>query len=357
MRLRIRFEEIFLAAIFCIIGAASLLLFDHLETQAAFSAASRGFYSANAVCFDLYGDDSQTEYRDCSQEFFDFLKGDEIKDLIIWIYDFKEPNTYGTYFSDKSYALPVVYGRYFEAGDFFCGKNLALNADNWGNGTELDATTLYLRKSTGVLYKNIGAVQYPTMSELDITVIVNIDSLIFTTAGGMCGVLDGPNKASVKRNMALLTEFFEQYGMRVVETSTPIPSFTVSDFLGVETLNLVMYLFGIYTVVLSTAPLTLYWVTRRRRAAAVKRMLGFSTSLIVLQMYGRMAVIFNIGFIAGAAGMSVIKVMGLTATTDISAGKLAGAYALTLVFSILVSLVPLVKTMQTEPGDALRKDV
>jgi len=154
----------------------------------------------------------------------------------------------------------------------------------------------------------------------------------------------------------VFTVFLESKGAKVVELEVPESAFTVTGFFNMDLLNLIMLIFACFCVVLSTVPLTLLWAQRRKKRVAVQRMLGFSTSFTLWQMFGRLMILFHLGFLLSYGVYFIIAKFGYLNLKSFFSTEMLVAYSGALVFNILIAIVPFVQTMRVEPGDALRRE-
>ena len=153
-----------------------------------------------------------------------------------------------------------------------------------------------------------------------------------------------------------LKQLLEDTGAAVTISEIPKSEMSVSEFFNLNFLNIIMLVFGAFTIVLATVPLTLMWSQKRRKSVAVQRMLGFSSTFTLWLMFGRLVVLFHFGFLLSYGVYAIITKIGYLNLKPFFSAEMAVAYLGALVFNILIAIVPFAQTMRVEPGDALRRE-
>ena len=364
-KLRIKIEEFALVIIFAAIGVGTIFFGSYAVEKYEMNKAEQGLFSPNVFVLAMRGIDENINFMqkvDITQQLMDFIQTEG--DVVVYqrLIGVSIP-WYSVAFSGQlPTSLRMTYGRYFKESDFgngyyrcVMGRNLLLNI------TRQNGVDYYTDDVTHQKWEVIGAVGYPVMCDINETVLYNMDgygAYISQTEPFIIDFVgDGKNDQSRKEELkekfsAILTA----QGVSVVELEVPDSVFTVSGFFNMELLNLIMLIFACFCVVLSTVPLTLFWAERRRKRVAVQRMLGFSTSFTLWRMFGRLMILFHLGFLLSYGVYFIIAKIGYLNLKSFFSPEMAVAYLGALVFNILIAIMPFVQTMRVEPGDALRRE-
>ncbi len=362
-RLRIRPEEALLVFLFLMIGIGTIFFGDYAVRQYRFSEASRGYYSENA--FGLYAHtDQKGQTLDCFEIVCRVVSENDGVSVSRYLGGTSSVTRLGTVFSQCPYEPRIIEGRYFTAADFYSGRRLcvlgkdfkpAISAENEQLVTE-DGVTYFI--TSGVRYEVIGTMGYDLNSAANYSAILNLDALSVTLSytGSRAFVIDAADQKTADRVQTQLCEWFAAHGATAAVVEIPKDSMSVSEFFNMDLLNLIMLLFGAFAVVLSTVPLTLMWAQRRKKRAAVQRLLGFSGSFVLGQMLGRLLVLFHIGFLLSFGVYNLIARLWYLGVKSFFSPEMGIAYLGALVFNLLIAVVPFVQTMRVDPGDALRRE-
>lgn len=169
-------------------------------------------------------------------------------------------------------------------------------------------------------------------------------------------VLDAGSRSRTEEMTKLFEKRLEQDGLKMVTYEQPPVGVDLSRFFRMDILNLIVIGFCAVALVVCTMPVTLLWAQKQFVTIAVKRLLGFSTVHIFVMTLLRFMVLFHIGFLGAYGVMWVLRLTGATTVINslVSAEVLA-AYGLALVESLFCALLPIIKCMKIEPGDALRR--
>ncbi|HNX13982.1 MAG TPA: hypothetical protein PK854_06075 [Oscillospiraceae bacterium] len=354
---RIRTQEILLVSIFMLIGIGCIFFGDYAVRSYEFEQASRGYYSENA--FGMQARSSTKADIDVTELLKKYIN--EHKDVVIYRYTKASLSSVGLIFSGYSYLPPILEGRFFEASDFFSGKALCVvGKDFTPNSAETIETENgkeYL-VSGGIRYEIIGKMGYEIKSPANRSSIMNLDAqaIILPYYHSDSFVVDTADKKAAEASRTELKQFLAEVGAAVTISEIPKSEMSVSEFFNMSFLNVIMLVFGAFTIVLATVPLTLMWSQKRRRAVAVQRMLGFSTSFTLWRMFGRLMILFHLGFLLSYGVYFIIVKFGYLNLKSFFSLEMAVAYLGALVFNILIAIVPFVQTMRVEPGDALRRE-
>ena len=360
-RIKIRSDEAILILLFMLIGIGTIFFGTYMIRQYQFNRASRGYYSENA--FGIYAKSPTDEPIDISEAFREFILSRE--DVTVNRYFDIMNVKLTTVFHGSTFLPDIVEGRYFTEADFFCGKRLCVVGKNCSQGTSSAGGNLITENGKeyfvfeGVQYEVIGTIGFALQSAIiNRSVILNGDSqkIEMTKNGGSAFIIDAPTKRQSDHLKNEMSMFIENNGGEAVLVEIPTPSMSVSDFFNMNLLNLIMMIFGAFAVVLATVPLTLIWAQRRKKAVAVKRLLGYGGGFIAAQMFLRLFALFNIGFLLSFIIYNVIARIWYLGMKSFFSPEMAVAYLGALVFNILIAIVPFAQTMRVEPGDALRRE-
>ncbi len=360
-KIKIRPDEAILILLFMLIGIGTIFFGSYMVKQYQFNRASRGFYSENA--FGIYAKSPSDEPIDISEAFRRLILSHE--DVTVNRYFNISNVKLTTVFHGNSFTPDIIKGRYFTEEDFFCGKKLCVIGKNFSTQTSSDGGDLIIENGReyyvyeGVKYEVIGTIGFDLQSAIiNRSVIFNGDAqkTEMTQSGGSAFIVDAPTKRQAEQLKIDMVEMIENCGGEAVLVEIPTPSMSVSDFFNMDLLNLIMVIFGAFAVVLATVPLTLIWAQRRKKAVAVKRLLGYGGGLIAIQMFLRLFALFNIGFLMSFIAYNVIARIWYLGMRSFFSPEMAVAYSGALVFNILIAIVPFVQTMRVEPGDALRRE-
>ncbi|HOP10518.1 MAG TPA: hypothetical protein PK629_03405 [Oscillospiraceae bacterium] len=358
-KLRIKIEEFALVVIFAAIGVGTIFFGSYAIEKYEMNQAEQGLFSSNVFVLAVRGVDENldfTEKADITQQVMDFIEAEG--DVVVYqrLIGLDIP-WYAVAFSGQlPTSLRVTYGRYFEESDFGSGKYCCvIGKDLLSNVTRQDGVN-YFNIGTGHNWEVVGSIGYPVISDINSTILYNMDcygAYISQTEPFIIDFVGEGRKEELKEKFnAILTEA----DVTVVELEVPESVFTVSGFFNMELLNLIMLIFACFCVVLSTVPLTLFWAERRRKRVAVQRMLGFSASFTLWRMFGRLMILFHLGFLLSYGVYFIIAQFGYLNLKSFFSMEMLVAYLGALIFNILIAIVPFVQTMRVEPGDALRRE-
>ncbi len=363
-KLRIKIEEFALVVIFAAIGVGTIFFGSYAVEKYEMNKAEQGLFSPNVFVLAMRGVDENlnfTQKVDITKQVMDFIRTEG--DVVVYqrLISGSIPWYSVAFGGQLPTSLRVTYGRYFEESDFgkgyykcVVGKSLLLNI------TRQDGVD-YFSLGTDRKWEVVGAVGYPVVSDINKTVLYNMDGYGAYISQSEPFIIDfvGDGKNDQSRKEELKEKFsaiLTAQGVSVVELEVPDSVFTVSGFFNMELLNLIMLIFACFCVVLSTVPLTMFWAERRRKRVAVQRMLGFSTSFTLWRMFGRLMILFHLGFLISYGVYFIIAKVGYLNLKSFFSPEMLVAYLGALVFNILIAIVPFVQTMRVEPGDALRRE-
>lgn len=367
MRRRFKVEEVLLVAIFMVTAVVAVFLGSYINDRAKFTRAKEGLFGQNAQSF--YTQYNETNYTE-AERLMPRLR--EIVDrhgtvLLHSLFGGASYDSfYGYYCKDPSFLIPMASGRAFTAEDMAGNEKVCMagielsgqfNFRREGDGWVLDLSE-NIKGNKGD-FAVIGRMGYQTnqRTKLNYTVLLAMNGSweLNNPDSSLPWILDGRRPADIARCLKEIEALFSEHGITLVPTELPITQYNVADFFNMDLLNLLMYIFGAFTVVLSTVPLSVLWMKRRRKSIAVRRMLGFGLGQICGLVFLRFFLLFNLGFAAGLGIFGLAALIGHS-LLEVTAESLLIAYAISLVFNICVSAVPIAKTMRIEPGDALRRD-
>lgn len=362
---KIRTEEILLVLIFTVISIAAVFLGDYFVTETEYHNAQKGFYSSRSKIFYLKATGSGDFAYDLNERMEDIYSIiNECKGVYLLhaLFGMGYDTFYGIYVGESAPAVYAVEGRYFTAGDMRRKEKVCVVGINAGTYAQIDEQngerTVTMPHITGKgTFQVIGTVgSYNSATNINFAVVINMNGEWDMNPADLSlpMIIDGSRKGEVERCYMLLSSYFEKVGIRMVDTELPLHTYDVTDFFGMELLNILIYLFSGFTVILSTVPLTLLWSEKRRKSVAVRRMMGETASAAALRMYGRLFLLFNMGFSFGLFLMASMWILGLYDPNKTIIATVCAAYGIALFSNLLIALVPLVKTMRVEPGDALR---
>ncbi|HNX13416.1 MAG TPA: hypothetical protein PK854_00615 [Oscillospiraceae bacterium] len=351
-KLRIKIEEFALVIIFAAIGVGTIFFGSYAVEKYEMNQAEQGLFSQNVFVMAMR---DVTGKIDITQQVMSFVKteGDVI------IYQRAPLRDYAVAFSGQIPAsIRVTYGRYFDEFDFGIGKHYSVFGKSvyMSSVVREDGVDYYIDKTTGQKWEAIGAVGYPVVSDVNMIRMFNMDAYGAYVSQLNPFIVDYVGENRKEELKAELSAIITSTGATVVELEVPSSAFTVSGFFNMELLNLIMLIFACFCVVLSTVPLTLFWAERRRKRVAVQRMLGFSTSFTLWRMFGRLMILFHLGFLLSYGVYFIIAKVGYLNLKSFFSPEMLVAYLGALVFNILIAVVPFVQTMRVEPGDALRRE-
>lgn len=360
-RKRLKVEEVLLVVIFILISVGAVYFGRYTVKQMEYTRRSRTYYSDNAVGFRIYMTDRErasftvngtvaevlSRHPDCAVHAYTTMPGKTR--IVVLAYSGRYPidvmTQSGTFMTPEQSVggTPVcVMG----ADEYVKEKSMQMFY-RVENGVE------YFRDlfPPNTLYEVVGTCgPEGSDSPLSSVCFLNMGSYELDCFKMINYIMDGADAESVAALRDDLDATFTAMGFDFRTTSLPSEEYTVADFFAMDRLNLIMRVFAVFCVVMSTVPLTLYWSMRRKKATAVRRLLGRSVSSQAFRMLGRLLLLFHIGFVLGCAGWAIFV------GAELFSGELLIAYAAGLMINMGIAAVPLVQTMRVEPGDALRRE-
>ncbi len=354
---KIRPQEFLLVVIFMLIGVGSIFFGDYAVRSYEFEKASRGYYSRNA--FGMSARSSTKADIDVTELLKHYISQHD--DIVIYRYNKASFQSVGVLFSGYSYLPPMVEGRFFEASDFLCNQAVCvIGRDFSPNSNEAivkENGKRYLF-SGAMKYEIIGTMGYEVESPANRSSIVNLDAraIVLPYYYSDSFVVDAADQKAAQLCRQELKQLLEDTDAVVTISEIPKSEMSISEFFNLNFLNIIMLVFGAFTIVLATVPLTLMWSQKRRKSVAVQRMLGFSSAFTLWRMLGRLMVLYHLGFLLSYGVYALIAKIGYLNLKSFFSAEMAVAYSGALVFNLLIAIVPFVQTMRVEPGDALRRE-
>lgn len=351
---KIKIEEFLLLLIFVFVSWVAIFLGAYTVGQYNLQRSSYAFYSPDALAFRASG--VEDLLNKLKAYMLDFQQTEPKKSLTLLR---KETNlVYLAYTKGETTTVPTFTGRYLTYPDFFDGQNYAVVGADFTASTDVSVktqkgiTTLSYRN---VDYKVIGRMQQPYTSIANSSACLSLFSDV-KYSPIYPFIVDSLDKKTIEKAYADIEALVTQAGGKFSPVELPPSSTSITQFFRVELLNFIVILFAVFAVVLSTVPITLYWAKRRKKDVAVKRFLGFGGGLITFNVYCRFLIIFNIAFFAGYGSSWILYWMQIIEPPSLLSSEVMTAYLFALAFNLVTATVPLVKLMQIEPGDALRRD-
>ncbi|HNX15593.1 MAG TPA: hypothetical protein PK854_08745 [Oscillospiraceae bacterium] len=354
---KIRFDEVILVLIYMVVGFSGLFFGVYTAHRAQLAATATAFYGADARALMVSYKISPDEID--SKLFIEFARS--CGDITIFNGSIKSQGNvwHGIYSSKPDFIMSVTSGRRFTATDFANLSTVAvvigsnqMSMDSFKNDPNFE-------KKEGQLYFK----GYQVIGELIVNTknisssgVIRIMSEGYTCQTGIF-VLDAGDALNTNKRFDELMDYLKDHELSVEECELPQTTESISKFFGVKTLNLLMIGFCIFAVIISTVPITAMWAQRRFREIAVRRLIGANVFGIFLGIGLRLFLLYNLGFFAAygiekalETASSRIQLPGLLSESMLI------AYFSALGVSILTALIPMIRCMAIEPGDALRKD-
>ncbi len=359
-KLRFKIEELALVVIFAAIGVGTIFFGSYAVEKYEINKAARGIFSPNVLVLGVRGIDGNfddTNVVDLTKEVMDFINTEGDVAVYQWLLSGKQLPSFAIAFKgDVPTNARIVYGRYFVESDFL-GDNAACVLGQgvyFGNISTRDGMNYYSASSK--TYEAVGAIGYPIISSANNIKLYGLNAYGAQLNELLPFFVDFTDESRTDALKEKFTALLTAHHVKVVEMEVPSSDFTVSGFFNMELLNLIMLIFACFCVVLSTVPLTLFWAERRKKRVAVQRMLGFSSAFTLWRMFGRLMILFHLGFLLSYGVYAVIAEIGYLNLKSFFSAEMAVAYLGALVFNILIAIVPFAQTMRVEPGDALRRE-
>jgi len=349
--LRIRATEVILVIVFAAIGVGAIFFASYTVERYELQKADAGLFSPNVIVFGMRNLDEET---DITADLLALMK----KEGNVAVYQPFVNNIYSVAFDGEVPVIPrITYGRYFEGGDFKNDTAVCVVGRNYYvNVRRINGIDYFPGIDGSSQYQAIGAIGYNFVSNLNTIMLFDMDGFGAKASNIFPIIVDFSDVSRSEHLRQVFTAFLESKGADVVELEVPESAFTVTGFFNMDLLNLIMLIFACFCVILSTVPLTLLWAQKRKKRVAVQRMLGFSASFTLWRMFGRLMILFHLGFLISYGVYYIIAQFGYLNLKSFFSMEMLVAYLGALVFNILIAIVPFVQTMRVEPGDALRRE-
>lgn len=344
--------------IYMVVGFSGLFFGVYTAHRAQLSATATSFYGADARALMVSYQETSAEIE--TDLFVEFARA--CGDVTIFNGSIKSQGNiwHGIYSSKPDFTMPITSGRGFTAADFMNRSTFAVViGSNQGQVDLKKQNGFGFEKKDGQFYFQ----GYQVIGELIVSTknIASAGVIRIMGEGYVCQtgifVLDAGDAAHTDRRFGELADYLKAHGLSVEECELPKTSESISKFFGVKTLNLLMIGFCVIAVVISTVPITAIWAQRRFREIAVRRLIGANVFDIFFRIGLRLFLMYNLGFFAAygvgkafETASSRIRLPGLLSESMLI------AYFSALAVSILTALVPMIRCIAIEPGDALRKD-
>ncbi len=363
---KIKTEEVLLVLIFAFVSVAAVFGGRYAAERLALTASETAFYSKDAQAFSALiraaegGNDTHVGFK----TLIDFA--DEKGNVTVFAGAVSASLTAGVYSSDPDYQNKVKTGRGFTHDDFVFQNDVALfvNRDKSlmksfavveENGKQyVDSLNpvFDMAPENALLIGELDRDNFGGSAEL---VVYNLNSGSAANVITTVFVLDG---GSAKRTQTLFSELkgmLEARGFAVTPFELPPAGLDITRFFKMDILNIMVIAFAVISAVVATAPITMLWAKKRFSDIAVRRLLGFGGGLIFRQLLLRFLIMFHLGFLGAYGVMYVLKLTAGFELPSLFSGAVLLAYAAALAFNLLTALVPVIKCMCIEPGDALRR--
>ena len=361
-RKRLKVEELLLIVIFVLISIGAVYFGQYTVKQMEYAQRAKGYYNDHARGFRIYLEDRTTPQFDVNPYFADVIS--RHPDCAVYAYTTMPLQTslvITAFNGTIPFDLDVKKGTRFMTAEESVGNEPVSVMGYDVYNRELGNKMYYSKTDEGEFFTPIVPPNTPheiiglcgregSQSKLSTVTFLNMGSYPISCYLTINYIMDGPNAEALDGLQADLADTFGALGFDFRTTDLPSESFTVANFFAMDRLNLIMRVFAVFCVVMSTVPLTLYWSMRRKKATAVRRLLGRSVSSQAFRMLGRLMLLFHIGFAIGCIGSAIV--LG----ADLFSGELLVAYLAGLAVNMGIAAVPLVQTMRVEPGDALRRE-
>ena len=362
---KIKTEEVLLVLIFAFVSVAAVFGGRYAVERLALTASETAFYSKDAQAFSALlqmpgGNDVHVDF----QTLIDFA--DEEGDVTIFAGAVSASLTTGVYSSNPDYQNKVKTGRGFTHEDFAFNNNVALfiNRDKSlmknfavveeGGKQYLDSLNpvFDLAPENALLIGELDRDNFGGSAEL---VVYNLNSISALNVKAVVFVLDGGSAKRTQELFAELSVLLEAQGFVVTPFELPPAGLDITRFFKMDILNILVIAFAVLSAVVATAPITMLWAKKRFSDVAVRRLLGFGGGRIFWQLILRFLMMFNLGFLGAYGVMYILKLTAGFELPRLFTKEVLLAYAAALVFNLLTALVPVIKCMRIEPGDALRR--
>ena len=363
---KIKTEEVLLVLIFAFVSVAAVFGGRYAVERLALTASETAFYSKDAQAFSALirategGNDTHVDFQTLIN--FANQKGN----VTVFAGAVSASLTTGVYSSDPDYQNAVKTGRGFTHADFAFGNNVALFINRGkslmknyavieeGGKEYVDclSQTFDLAPENALLIGELDRDNFGGSAEL---VVYNLNSISALNVKAVVFVLDGGSAKRTQELFAELRERLEAQGFTVTLFELPPAGLDITRFFKMDILNILVIAFAVLAAVVATAPITMLWAKKRFSDVAVRRLLGFNGGIIFRQLILRFLIMFHLGFLGAYGVMYILKLTVGFELPGLFSVEVLIAYAAALVFNLLTALVPVIKCMRIEPGDALRR--
>jgi len=362
---KIKTEEVLLVLIFAFVSVAAVFGGRYAAERLALTASETAFYSKDAQAFyaliqSADGNDTHVDF----QTLIDFAN--QKGNVTVFAGAVSASFSTGVYSSDPDYQNAVKTGRGFTHDDFACGNNVALFINRGkslmknyavieeGGKEYVDSLNpvFDLAPENALLVGELDRDNFGGSAEL---VVYNLNSASAVNVITPVFVLDGGPAKRTQELFAELRELLETQGFTVTPFELPPAGLDITRFFKMDILNILVIAFAVLSAVVATAPITMLWAKKRFSDIAVRRLLGFGGDRIFWQLILRFLMMFNLGFLGAYGVMYIFKLTAGFELPGLFSGAVLIAYAAALAFNLLTALVPVIKCMRIEPGDALRR--
>ena len=351
------YDNISIFFAFAIITVFSLILVNQFVLN---SSNSRSFNN-------YYGPDCRIMQIKSSSETFvldpDAIEGDFSLSCVfgsVMIKDYSLDSVRTFYGKGDCPVPPVTDGTFFTEEQLLSSERLcivgSIAADR--HCTEKNGVKYY--NYNGYSYKVIGICGENRASDLDICVFLNWGGY-FSGATNFSGqyILDGVSTSDIDKAFFSFVELMnavqeEDYGVSC-STLEYDPLIRVID-----PVTEMVYLFSGASILFLTMLTAFFFVGKREKQIAIKKLIGFSEFHITFELTGYFVAVSCVGYIFGLAVLAVLNTTESFSKSDI--GYFASITPLSVILSlaiivllaILISVVPVIKTFRSDTSAALR---
>ena len=255
---------------------------------------------------------------------------------------------------------PITEGSFFSDEQLLSDEKLCvvgkIAADR--NCTEENGVKYY--NYNGYSYRVIGICGEKRASDLDICVFLNWGGY-YATASDYAGsfMIDGISTSDIDNAFFSFVEMMNEVQENDYDVSCKIEEYEPLIRV-IDPVTEMVYLFSGVSILFLTMLTAFFFVGKREKQIAIKKLIGFSASHITFELTGRFVAVSCLGYVFGLAVLAILNTTESFSSSDIgyfasiTPSSVALSLAIIIILAILISVVPVIRSFKTDTSSALR---
>ena len=327
---------------FAAITFCSVIMIGALRTNEENDYLSKRLYSDNTRRFQIIDSEDNTFW----QAFL--AQNTETNFILYCLIRDGETDTRSVYYKGNVDLPPILDGRFFSEEDCLSERRTVVIGKDHEDKAELVNGVLYYSYN-GQDHEVIGIMGTERPSRINNIVLLNFSSGIEIETTSARYAVDGSDSNALERFVGKIESSFK-YPAYVSVSGIYQPT-GMGLFMGKQ-MSTTFYVLILASFLLSTIIVAFLWIGYKRRTVFIKRMLGYTNAQIAKDTVTSYAKTALFGFVIGILGVFLFAARGQTLHLfwqDFFIG-----FGITVIMGLLVLILPLSRTLQTDIEEELR---